>query len=242
MKSVRVAVTGRGFDVIQACNPPETFWWLGRFWRIFNKRFLFDHHDLSPEMYAAKFRRNSGLIHRALLWLERMTFKSADVAITTNDSPKRIAKNRRGLAPQDIFVVRSGPDVSRVRVHEPDPAWKRGKPFLLVYLGEICKQDGVDYLVRGLRILCDFIRRDDVHTILVGGGPEQPTIRAYADAEGVGDLCTFTGRVSDDDLCRILSSADVAVDPDPKNPLVRPEHDERDQGGATDRPLRPDRT
>ncbi len=214
--SIRVALAGRGFDVIHACNPPETYWLLGWFWRLFGKRFLFDHHDLSPEMYAAKFGRASGPMYRGLRFLERMTFRSADVVITTNQSHKRIAQTRGGLAAKDVFVVRSGPDLARFRVFEPDPAWKRGKPFLLVYLGEMCKQDGVDHLVRAVRILRQDLKRDDFHAIFVGGGPEQPMIRAYADQQGVGDLCTFTGRVSDDDLCRILSSADVAVDPDPK--------------------------
>ena len=216
MKSVRVAVAGRGFDVIHACNPPETYWLLAWFWRLFGKRFLFDHHDLSPEMYAAKFGRDSGLLYQALLFLERMTFRSADVVMTTNESHKRIAQARGGVAPEDVFVVRSGPDVARFRIFDPDPTWKSGKPFLLVYLGEMCRQDGVDHLVRAVRILREDLQRDDLHAIFVGGGPEQPIIRAYADEQGVGDICTFTGRVSDDDLCRILSSADVAVDPDPK--------------------------
>jgi glycosyltransferase involved in cell wall biosynthesis len=216
MKSVRVAVAGRGFDVLHACNPPETYWLLAWFWRLFGKRFLFDHHDLSPEMYAAKFGRDSGLMYQGLLFLERMTFRSADVVITTNESHKRIAQARGGLAPEDVFVVRSGPDLGRFEVHEPDRAWKRGKRFLLVYLGEMCRQDGVDHLVRAIRILRHDLRRDDLHAVFVGGGPEQPMIRAYADEQGVADVCTFTGRVSDDDLCRILSSADVAVDPDPK--------------------------
>ena len=216
MKSVRVAAAGRGFDVIHACNPPETYWLLAWFWRLSGKRFLFDHHDLSPEMYAAKFGRASGPMYQGLLFLERLTFRSADVVITTNDSHKRIAERRGGLAPADVFVVRSGPDLARFRTCDPDPSWKRGKPFLLVYLGEMCKQDGVDHLVRAIRILRQGLKRDDLHAVFVGGGPEQPMIRAYADAQGVGDICTFTGRVSDDDLCRILSSADVAVDPDPK--------------------------
>jgi glycosyltransferase involved in cell wall biosynthesis len=216
MKSVRVAAAGRGLDVIHACNPPETYWLLAWFWRLFGKRFLFDHHDLSPEMYAAKFGRNSGPMYKGLLFLERMTFKSADVVITTNESHKRIAQERGGLAPENVFVVRSGPDLGRFEVHEPDPAWKKGKRFLLVYLGEMCKQDGVDHLVRAVRALREDLKRDDFHAVFVGGGPEQPMIRAYADAQGVADVCTFTGRVSDDDLCRILSSADVAVDPDPK--------------------------
>ena len=216
MKSVRVALAGRGFDVIHACNPPETFWLLGWFWRLFGKRFLFDHHDLSPEMYAAKFGRDSGPMYKGLLFLERMTFKSAGVVITTNESHKQIALARGGLAPEDVFIVRSGPDLDRFKVYDADARWKKGKPFLLVYLGEMCKQDGVDHLVRALRILRDELKREDLHAVFVGGGPEQPTIKAYADQQGVGDLCTFTGRVSDDDLCRILSSADVAVDPDPK--------------------------
>jgi glycosyltransferase involved in cell wall biosynthesis len=216
MKSVRIALAGRGFDVIHACNPPETFWLLGRFWRLFGKRFLFDHHDLSPEMYAAKFGCHSGLMYQGLLFLERMTFRSADVVITTNESHKRIAQDRGGLAPEEVFVVRSGPDVGRFKVYDADPTWKRGKPFLLVYLGEMCKQDGVDHLVRAVRILRADLQRDDVHAVFVGGGPEQPMIRAYADEQGVGDICTFTGRVSDEELCRILSSADLAVDPDPK--------------------------
>jgi glycosyltransferase involved in cell wall biosynthesis len=216
MKSVRVAITGRGFDVIHACNPPETYWPLARFWRLFGKRFLFDHHDLSPEMYTAKFGRDSGPMYKGLLFLERMTFRSADLVITTNESHKRIAQERGDLAPDDVFVVRSGPDFGRFTAHEPDPTWKNGKRFLLVYLGEMCKQDGVDHLVRALRVLREDLGRDDLHAVFVGGGPEQPMIKAYADEQGVADVCTFTGRVSDDDLCRILSSADVAVDPDPK--------------------------
>lgn len=217
MKSVRIAVSGRGFDIIHACNPPETFWLLGWFWRIFGKRFLFDHHDLSPEMYAAKFEREDGLMYRGLLFLERMTFKTADVVITTNESHKKIAQDRGGMAADDVYVVRSGPDVSRFQVYDPDPSWKNGKPFAIVYLGEMCKQDGVDHLVRAVRILRDDLGRNDVHAVFVGGGPEQPLLKKYADEQGVGDICTFTGRVSDEDLCRILSSADVAVDPDPKS-------------------------
>jgi glycosyltransferase involved in cell wall biosynthesis len=216
MKSVRVALAGRGFDVIHACNPPETYWLLAGFWRFFGKRFLFDHHDLSPEMYAAKFGRDSGLMYNGLLFLERMTFRSADLVITTNESHKRIAQARGGLAPKDVFVVRSGPDLGRFRVYDPEARWKQGKPFLLVYLGEMCQQDGVDHLVRAIRILRADLQRDDLHAVFVGGGPEQPQIRAYADEQRVGDSCTFTGRVSDDELCRILSSADVAIDPDPK--------------------------
>ena len=217
VKSLQIALRGRGFDVIHACNPPETYWLLGLLWRPFGKRFLFDHHDLSPEMYTAKFNRASGLMYQGLLFLERMTFRTADLVITTNDSHRKIAVERGGMDPSDVFVVRSGPDLGRLRRYPADSNWKHGKQYLIVYLGEICEQDGVDHLIRAVKILRDDLGRRDVHCVLVGGGPHQPTIRAYAGEIGVANLCTFTGRVSDDDLCRILSSADLGVDPDPKN-------------------------
>jgi glycosyltransferase involved in cell wall biosynthesis len=220
MKAVRVAVTGRGFDVLHVCNPPETYWPLARFWKRLGRRFLFDHHDLSPEMFQAKFDKfdsKSGPTLAALRYLERKTFETADLVVTTNESHKRIAIERGGMAPEDVYVVRSGPDLERLTVYPPDPAWHNGKRHLLVYLGEICKQDGVDHLIRALKLLRDQLGRDDVHCVLVGGGPHQPSIKAYASEIGIADLCTFTGRVSDDDLCRILSSADLGVDPDPRN-------------------------
>lgn len=214
-RMVRVGVRGPGFDVVHVCNPPETYWPLGWVCHALGKRFVFDHHDLSPEMYDAKFERPSRLVARVLRRLERETFRVADVVITTNDSHATVARERGAVPADRIHVVRSGPDPARLTRYPPDPAWRHGAPHLLVYLGEICKQDGVDHLVRAVRELRDHFGRDDVHCVLVGGGPHQPAIRAYADEIGVGDLCTFTGRVSDDELCRILSSADVAVDPDP---------------------------
>jgi glycosyltransferase involved in cell wall biosynthesis len=215
--SVRVALAGRGFDVLHVCNPPETYWPLGWFWRLFGKRFIFDHHDLSPEMFAAKFGRQDGVLHRALLFQERRTFGVADIVIGTNESHETLAVARGGKRPEDVFVVRSGPELSRLRIYEAEASWRRGKEHLLVYLGEICKQDGVDHLVRTIKVLRDDLGRTDFHCVFVGGGPHQAAIARYAAELGLGDLCEFTGRVSDELLCRILSSADLAVGPDPKN-------------------------
>jgi glycosyltransferase involved in cell wall biosynthesis len=220
--SLKVQITGRGFDVLHVCNPPETYWPLAWFWRAFGKSFIFDHHDLSPEMFAVKFERpatreGGGVLFKALLFLERMTFNAARIVITTNESHKRIAVERGGKRPEDVFIVRSGPDLSRFKVFEPDLKWRRGKRYLVAYLGEICKQDGVDHLVRAVKILRDELKRTDVHCIFMGGGPHQQAIADYAVEIGVEELCTFTGRVSDEDLCRVLSSADIGVDPDPKN-------------------------
>jgi glycosyltransferase involved in cell wall biosynthesis len=218
----KVQFAGRGFDVLHVCNPPETYWPLAWFWRAFGKRFIFDHHDLSPEMFAVKFERpatreEGGALFKALLFLERMTFKAAQIVITTNESHKRIAVARGGKRPEDVFIVRSGPDLSRFKVYEPDAKWRKDKPFLIAYLGEICKQDGVDHLVRAVKILRDTLKRTDVHCIFMGGGPHQKAIADYAVEIGVQELCTFTGRVSDEDLCRVLSTADIGIDPDPMN-------------------------
>jgi len=220
--SVKVQLFGRGFDVLHVCNPPETYWPLAWFWRAFGKRFIFDHHDLSPEMFAVKFDRpatpeGGGALFKALLFMERMTFRAAQIVITTNESHKRVAVERGGKRPQDVFIVRSGPDLSRFKVYDPDPKWRKGKPFLIAYLGEICKQDGVDHLVRALKLLRDELKRDDVHCIFMGGGSHQKAIADYAVEIGVAEMCTFTGRVSDEDLCRVLSTADIGIDPDPKN-------------------------
>ena len=213
--SVRVAC-GRGFDVLHACNPPDTFWLLGRFWQLLGRRFVFDHHDLCPEMFAAKFGRQAGLLHRALLWLERRSLRAADVVIATNQSHKRVAVERGGRAPGDVFVVRSGPDVGRFTHYPPDPAYRAGKPHLLAYLGEICPQDGVEVMVRAVRLLAG--ERDDFHVLFLGGGPHQPAVKAYAEQQGLAGVARFTGRVSDEELCRILSSATLGIDPDPKTP------------------------
>jgi glycosyltransferase involved in cell wall biosynthesis len=216
--SIRVALFGGGFDLIHACNPPETYWMLGRFWSLFGKRFIFDHHDLSPELFEVKFEGKKGFFHRLLLVFERESHRTAQVSIVTNESYKEVAVARGDADPDLVFVVRSGPDLNRFQRFDPDPSLKAGKPYLVAYLGEVGTQDGVDGLVRVARILRDDLGRDDVHFLVIGGGEHQPSIVALADTMGIADLFTFTGDVRDDErLCRLLSSADLGVDPVPKN-------------------------
>jgi len=207
----------RRFQVIHACNPPETYFLLARFYKLFGVRFVFDHHDLSPEMYLAKYDRRPDRLYRMLLFLERCTFRAADGVIATNESHRRIARERGGVAPERVFVVRSGPDLDRLREYPPDAGYREGQDHLVCYLGEMCAQDGVDMLLRAVRCFIEDLGRRDTQFILVGGGPEQPALVEYARELGIQDRVRFTGRVSDDDLCRILSSADVCVDPDPPN-------------------------
>jgi glycosyltransferase involved in cell wall biosynthesis len=215
--SLRVALFGRGFDILHICNPPEIYWPIAWLWRAFGKVFIWDHRDLSPELAAAKFGGGAGAVMSLLFLLERLSFRAAQIVVATNESYKRIAIERGGKSPEDVFIVRSAPSLAKFRVYEPDPSFKNGKPHLVLYLGEMGPQDGVDNLVRALKTLRDTRGHSDFHCVLVGGGTYQPTVAAYAGELGVADLCTFTGIVSDEMLCRILSSGDVAVDPLPKN-------------------------
>ena len=226
MKLARVATT-RGVDVLHICNPPETYFPFAWIVRLAGRKFLFDHHDLSPEMFEAKIiarpdkARLSFVerqLRRGLTWCEKQTFLAANLVITTNESHKRIAIERGKRNPEDVIVVRSGPDLDRLTPTEPVKHWRNGKRFLAAYLGEICEQDGVDHLVRAMKHLRDDLGATDVHCVFVGGGPHQQVIKDYADELGVAEICHFTGRVSDELLSEILSSADIGVDPDPLTP------------------------
>ena len=215
--SLRVQLAGRGFDVLHVCNPPEIYWPMAWFWRAFGKVFIWDHRDLSPELAEAKFGQRDGAIMKILRLLEKMSFRAAQIVVATNESYRKIAIERGGKKPEDIFIVRSAPSLAKFKLYDPDPSFKQGKPRLILYLGEMGPQDGVDNLVRALRVLHDDFDRRDFHCVLIGGGTYQPAVAAYAKEIGIDHLCTFTGVVSDEMLCRILSSADVAIDPLPKN-------------------------
>ncbi|CAA7625486.1 glycosyltransferase family 4 protein [Magnetospirillum sp. UT-4] len=211
----------RGFDVIHACNPPETVFLVGAFFKLLlGKRFVFDHHDLSPELYVAKFgRRGPG--HRLLLLLERLTFATADVSIATNESFRQIAILRGGMDPERVFVVRSAPDQSRLNAPAaaavPDPAIRRGARHLLAYVGVMNSQDGVEYVLEAMRILVAEQGRGDVHAVLMGDGPLLEGLKRMAEKLGVAHAVTFTGWADDDVLVPTLAAADVCVSPDPAN-------------------------
>jgi glycosyltransferase involved in cell wall biosynthesis len=203
------------FEILHACNPPETYFLLGRFYKLFGKKFLFDHHDLSPEMYVAKGGEQEGFLYRGLLCLEKQTFKTADVIITTNKSHKRIAIERGDIDPKNIYIVRSGPDFERLKVLEPDPGLKDGFQYLVCYLGEMCAQDGVDHLLEAAKYVIFEKKRRDVKFILLGGGPELERLMNLSYKIGLEPYVEFKGRVSDYELSQYLSTADICLDPDP---------------------------
>ena len=208
----------RGFDVIHACNPPDLIFIVGGFFRLFGKQFLFDHHDINPELYEAKFGRRD-FFWKLMVWCERLTFKTARVSIATNESYKRIAIERGGMAPEDVYVVRSGPKLDRLKIIDPVPALKQGKRYLVGYVGVMGKQEGIDYLLRAARHIVFDLKRTDIHFGLVGGGTELEELKRYATELGLADYVTFTDRVPDQELLEMLNTADICVNPDVANEM-----------------------
>jgi glycosyltransferase involved in cell wall biosynthesis len=213
----RVLLT-RGFDVIHACNPPDLFFLIGRLFKLLGKKFVFDHHDLGPELYEAKFGRRD-FFYRLMLRLERWSFRAADISIATNESYRRIAMARGGMAPDRVLVVRSGPSLERMTIRPPDERLKRGRRHLVGYVGVMGKQEGIDLLLHAVRHLVFSMGRTDIHFGLVGGGTSLAAMQALAAELGVADFVTFTGRVPDDEMLAMLNTADVCVNPDAANEM-----------------------
>ena len=213
---LKVAWT-HGFDTIQACNPPDLMFLIALPFKLFGKRFIFDHHDINPELFEAKFNKR-GTLWKLMVLLERLTFRSADVVISTNESYRSIALTRGGVRSEDVFVVRSGPDLNRLVVSQPDPKWKNGRQNMVGYVGVMGDQEGIDLLLEAVRIVIRDHQRD-VQFVLVGGGPALAGLKDMARALGIEDHVTFTGRAPDDVLFSALSSADICVNPDRVNPM-----------------------
>ena len=208
------------FAVIQACNPPDIFWPLARVFRaIEGTRFVFDHHDLCPELYRSRFPGGPRLPHKGLLALERTTHRSADHVIATNDSYREIAITRSGKPSSDVTVVRTGPDPERLRRGQAEPELRRGRRFLAAYIGVMGPQDGVDIVVRAADIVVHQLGRDDIAFTLIGSGDCFDDLVALRDELGLDGHVEFTGRAPDELVGRILSTADAGLSPDPKNPL-----------------------
>jgi glycosyltransferase involved in cell wall biosynthesis len=206
-----------GFDAIHACNPPDLIFLVALPFKLLGRKFLFDHHDINPELYEAKFGKR-GLFWRLLVLFERLTFASADVTIATNESYRAIAMGRGRKKPQDAFIVRSGPDLSRIKPVSAQPKWKNGRPFLVGYVGVMGDQEGIDLLLDAAKTLVDR-GRDDIQFCLVGGGPSLQRLKEQCGRLGLDPCVAFPGRIPDQDLWEMLATADICVNPDRVNPM-----------------------
>ena len=208
------------FDVLQACNPPDIFWPLARWLRARDgTRFVFDHHDLCPELYVSRFEGTPGAPYKGLLFLERQTFRAADRVTSTNESYAAIATSRGGKPVDEVTVVRTGPDPERLRRREPVPSHRRGRRHLVAYLGVMGPQDGVDLALEAAHVLVHEMGRDDVAFTFMGGGDCWEDLVARRDELGLAGVVDLPGRVPDDLVGEVLSTADLGLCPDPLNPL-----------------------
>ena len=212
------AWTHEGFDIIHAHNPPDTLVFIALFYKLFGKKFVFDHHDLSPEMYRERFRgKGKPLVYKALVALERLTCRVADHVIATNESYKKIEMERGGVPESRISIVRNGPDFNRVKAVEPDAKLLSKGKTIIGYIGEIGFQDGLDYLLRALQHLVYDLGRTDFYCVIIGRGDALSTMKQLITKLKLDEFVWFTGWISMDDVNRYLSTAHVCVIPDPKN-------------------------
>lgn len=207
------------FDVLHAHNPPDLYVLLGMLYKLLGKQFIYDHHDLTPEMYRARLRGEPGspLVHRALIWFEQLSCRLADHVIATNESYKKLDIERSGIPADKVTVVRNGPDLQRVRLVEPDPRLRQMGRTIIGYVGVMGYQDGVDYFLRALQHLVYDLGYTNVYAVMVGKGGALKELQQLAVDLRLTDYIWFTGLVSDEDLMRYLSSADICVGPDPRN-------------------------
>jgi glycosyltransferase involved in cell wall biosynthesis len=208
------------FAVLQACNPPDIFWPIAMVLRALDRtKFVFDHHDLCPELFQSRFPDGPALACRGLLALERCTHRTADHVISTNDSYRDIAIRRSGKAPTDVTVVRTGPDPVKLQRGEADPKLRRGRKFLAAYIGVMGPQDGVDIVLRAADIIVHEIKREDIAFTIIGSGDCFDELVALRDKLKLNGYVEFTGRAPDELVKNILSTANVGMSPDPKSPL-----------------------
>jgi glycosyltransferase involved in cell wall biosynthesis len=209
----------RGFKVIHGCNPPDLFFLVALPFKFFGVKFVFDQHDLSPETFQSKFPGRGGALLKILRLLERWTYRTAKIVISTNESYRQIAISRGKLRPDQTFVVRSAPDLKKFAPVDPNPEWKQGRPYLCAYLGTMGAQDGLDHLLRAAKLITQDWGRKDIRFVLMGGGENLPVLKRMAEELKLDETVLFTGRVSNEQVREVLSSADVCLAPDPINPL-----------------------
>ena len=207
------------FRVVHTWNPPDIMYVIGWFFKRFcGARYIFDHLDLNPELYLAKFGRED-FFYRLVCRVERATFRTADVSLATNQSYREIAIERGGMPPDRVFIVRVSPEPEKMRRLESFPELKHGGKHLVVYLGVMGPQDGVDLWVESIDYIVNQKKRNDTFFTIIGSGTEVPRLKAMVAARALDQVVHFTGRVSAEELARHLSTADVGVAPDPLNPM-----------------------
>lgn len=199
------------FHVIHGCNPPDLIFITSLFFKPFGVKYVFDHHDINPELYISKFERR-GFFYKLMVLFERLTFKTAKFSIATNESYKKIAIERGKMKPENVQVVRSGPKLDRLKLIDPVLELKKGKTYLIGYVGVIGEQEGLDLLLQSAKHILS--KRNDVHFAIIGGGTHLEEIKQLTDQMSLNNSFDFYGRVDDKTMLEVLNTADVCVNPD----------------------------
>lgn len=216
--SLYVALT-RGFDVIHAHNPPDSLFLVALPYKLFGKKFVFDHHDLCPELYRSRYGARRDLFARCLQAVEKCSLRLADVTIATNASYKETHMGRGGRRAEEIYIVRNGPNARRMKIEPPSERLLKLNKTILCYIGSLNPQDGVDYLLRSLRHLVEDLGRRDFYCLIMGTGDSLDSLRALTSELNLGGFVELTGYIPESELLANLSAADICVDPDPSSPL-----------------------
>ncbi|RJQ68915.1 MAG: glycosyltransferase WbuB [Desulfobacteraceae bacterium] len=209
----------QGVDVVHLHNPPNTLFVVGLYFRMLGKKFVFDHHDLAPELYLSRYKVGKDMLYRLLLAEEKMCLKLSNMVIATNQSYKAIDAERGRIDPQKIIIVRNGPDPQRFRAVPPDGQLKASGRIILTYVGVMGPQDGVDYLLKALHHLVYERGRTNIYCIIVGPGDALDDLKNLAESLYLNEYIRFTGFIPKADLLKYLSSADICLDPNPSSPL-----------------------
>ncbi len=205
----------RPFDIVHLCNPPDLLFLIALWFKIWHGvKVIFDHHDLAPEMYIAKYNRKD-IFYHGLRLVEYLTYKTADFAIATNQSHREVALTRGGKSPGQVFIVRSAPDLSKFYPLPPQAHYRQDRSFLVGYMGVMGEPEGIDYLLRAVQYIVYTKHREDIHFMLIGNGPAFEKLRAYAQELKVDQFVEFTGFKRGDELLERLSSCDLCVEPSP---------------------------
>lgn len=212
-----------GFDVVHVANPPDLLWLIASVYKIFGVKLIFDEHDLSPESFLSRFNMDitnkNNLMYRTLVLMEKISYKLADIVIATNESYRSNAIKRGNIISEKIFIVRNGPDMRKFHKVVPDEKWKFGFDYMAAYIGIMGVQDGVDILIKAMKYIVNNSKRKDICFVLIGSGDEVNKLKNLTKELGIENYIKFPGRIPDKPAMEILSTADVCLSPDPRNPL-----------------------
>ena len=210
----------KGFDILHTAQPPDVFVFIALFFKLFGKCYVLDHHDLAPELYNVRFDgEGNNLIHRVLLWFEKLSMNVADRVISTNQSYKEVALRRGHVADERIFIVRNGPDLDELRCQSEKPIFSNNGKVTIGYVGVTGIQDGLNNLIRAIYHLVHDFKRKNIKCLIVGDGVAMPIMKSLAEELNVAEYFQYTGWVTkQSEIVRYLNSMEICVAPEPSDP------------------------